>query len=94
MPSPVLSIPTVITSYEGTMLSEIKRAASLGQQCKVTESTDQKWDVSQEQDTLSQTCYQKVPYLDSSPTINKLLKITDVAKRSIVEVAAFRKAQI
>lgn len=60
------------------MLSEIKRAASLGQQGRATESTDQKWDGSQEQDTLSQTCYQKVPYLDSSPKINNLLKITDM----------------
>ncbi|KAL2307485.1 hypothetical protein Nmel_000452 [Mimus melanotis] len=63
------------------MLSEIKRAASLDQQCKVTESTDQKWDVSQEQDTLPQTRYQKVPYLDSSPTTNNLLKITDTLQK-------------
>ncbi|KFQ69275.1 Uncharacterized protein C7orf31, partial [Phaethon lepturus] len=40
-------------------------------------SSNQKWDVSQEQATLSQTCYQKVHYLDTRPRINKLQKITD-----------------
>lgn len=67
------------------MLSEKKRTASLGQQCKMTESTDQKWGVSQEkdpeQDTLSQTYYQEVPYLDSSPTTTNLLKITDMLQK-------------
>ncbi|KAM6104170.1 LOW QUALITY PROTEIN: sperm-associated microtubule inner protein 4 [Theristicus caerulescens] len=76
MPLPLFRVTTVIASYSGTMLSKIKMA-SLGQQSKVTESTDQKWDVSQEQATLSPTCYQKVHYLDTRPPINKLQKITD-----------------
>ncbi|KAM6412903.1 sperm-associated microtubule inner protein 4 [Pluvialis apricaria] len=70
-------VPTAVASYSDTMLSKIKTAASLGQQRKVTESTDQKWDVSQEQTTLPQTCYQKVHYLDTWPRGNKLQKITD-----------------
>ncbi|KAM6142344.1 sperm-associated microtubule inner protein 4 [Phoenicopterus ruber ruber] len=40
-------------------------------------SSNQKRDVSQEQAPLSQTCYQKVHYLDTRPPINKLQKITD-----------------
>ncbi|KGL88740.1 Uncharacterized protein C7orf31, partial [Charadrius vociferus] len=41
------------------------------------QSSNQKWDVSQEQTTLPQTCYQKVHYLDTRPQKNKLQKITD-----------------
>ncbi|KAM6374904.1 sperm-associated microtubule inner protein 4 [Alca torda] len=77
MPPPSGRVPTVEASYSDTMLSKINTAASLGQQQKVTESTDQKWDVSQKQRTLSQTCYQKVHYLDTRPQINKLQKNTD-----------------
>ena len=82
-------VPTVIAGYSGTMLSKIKTVASLGQHRKVTESTDQKWDVSQEQATLSQTCYQTVHYLDTRLPINELRHIEN---RSIVQGAAFRKA--
>lgn len=67
----------MIASYSGTMLSKIKTVASLGQQHKVTENTDKKWDVCQERATLSQTCYQKVHYLDTRPPIYKLQNITD-----------------
>uniref|UniRef100_A0A8C0ASY2 Chromosome 7 open reading frame 31 n=1 Tax=Buteo japonicus TaxID=224669 RepID=A0A8C0ASY2_9AVES len=77
IPLPLFTAPTVIASYSGTMLSKIKTVASLGQQRKVTENTDKKWDVSQEQATLSQTCYQKVHYLDTRPPIYKLQNITD-----------------
>uniref|UniRef100_A0A663EK02 Sperm microtubule inner protein 4 n=1 Tax=Aquila chrysaetos chrysaetos TaxID=223781 RepID=A0A663EK02_AQUCH len=77
IPLPLFTVPTVIASYSGTMMSKIKTVASLGQQHKVTENTDQKWDVSQEQATVSQTCYQKVHYLDTRPPIYKLQKITD-----------------
>ncbi|KAM9650044.1 LOW QUALITY PROTEIN: sperm-associated microtubule inner protein 4 [Morphnus guianensis] len=41
------------------------------------EQYSSKRDVSQEQATLSQTCYQKVHYLDTRPPIYKLQKITD-----------------
>lgn len=77
MPPPSGRVPTVVAGYSDTMLSKIKIVSSLGQQRKVTESTDQKWDVSQEQTTLPQTCYQKVHYLDTRPQKNKLQKITD-----------------
>ncbi|KAM9302494.1 LOW QUALITY PROTEIN: sperm-associated microtubule inner protein 4 [Morus bassanus] len=77
MPPPFFRDPTVVASYSGTILSKIKTVASTRQQCKATECTDQKWDVSQEQATLSQTCYHKVHYLDTWPPINKLQKITD-----------------
>lgn len=46
IPLPLFTVPTVIASYSGTMLSKIKTVASLGQQRKVTENTDKKWDVS------------------------------------------------
>uniref|UniRef100_A0A8B9MMT5 Uncharacterized protein n=1 Tax=Accipiter nisus TaxID=211598 RepID=A0A8B9MMT5_9AVES len=77
IPLPLFTVPTVIASYSGTMLSKIKTVASLGQQRKVTENTDKKWDVSQERATLSQTCYQKVHYLYTRPPIYKLQNITD-----------------
>lgn len=74
MPPPLFSVPTVVAGYSATMLSKIKPVASQGQQRKVTESPDEKQDVSQEQATLSQTCYHKVHYLDTRPPINKLQK--------------------
>ena len=77
MPLPLRRVPAVVPSHSNTTLSKIKTAASLGWQCKVTESMDQKWEVSQEKATLSQTCYQKVHYLDTRLQISKLQKITD-----------------
>lgn len=66
------------------MLSE-KKKNSQPRSAVQNDSTDQKWGVSQEkdpeQDTLSQTYYQEVPYLDSSPTTTNLLKITDMLQK-------------
>lgn len=52
MPLSSFRVSTVIASYSGTMLGKIKPVASLGQECKVTESTNQKWDVRQGQATI------------------------------------------
>uniref|UniRef100_A0A8B9PS64 Chromosome 7 open reading frame 31 n=1 Tax=Apteryx owenii TaxID=8824 RepID=A0A8B9PS64_APTOW len=75
MPPPLYSVHTTVPSYSDTKLSKIKATAS--QQCKVTDNTDQKWDVSQEQAHLSQICYQKDDYLDTKPPANKFQKIID-----------------
>ncbi|XP_025959509.2 sperm-associated microtubule inner protein 4 [Dromaius novaehollandiae] len=75
MPPPLYSVHTTAPSYSDTMLSKIKATAN--EQCKVTENTDQKWDVSQKQAHLSQISYQKDDYLDTRPPANKFQKITD-----------------
>ncbi|KFV82106.1 Uncharacterized protein C7orf31, partial [Struthio camelus australis] len=75
MPPPLYSIRTTAPSSSDTALSKIKARAS--QQCKVTENTNQKGDVRQEQAHLSQIYYQKDDYLDTKPPANKFQKIID-----------------
>ncbi|KAM8810888.1 sperm-associated microtubule inner protein 4 [Eudromia elegans] len=75
MPPPLHSVHTILPSYSDTALTKSK--ATTSPQCKVTENTDQQWDVSPERADLSQIHYQKDGYLDARPPANEFQKVLD-----------------
>ncbi|KGL81249.1 Uncharacterized protein C7orf31, partial [Tinamus guttatus] len=74
-PPPLHSAHAILPSCSATALRKLKATAS--PQWKVTENTDQQWDVNQEQADLPRVCYQKDSYLDARPPASKFQKVID-----------------